>query len=345
MKFYKSCESLSFFISSFVIFFIQILYVYKINDDISNENNEKNQTLLICKGIFYAFFTLTLCSHFACSFANPGIINKKNNKETLEFYNVTYKEILKTKAKYERVNILEKDKDVNSDEEDEYSEGDNDISREYLDSSNLEIINAPNLNNNQKKKKIISKKYDFELTKCKSCLILRPKSSHHCSDCHLCVLDRNNHCPWMNNCIGLFNRKYFILFCLYSVITVVYSFCIYFYYVVFKNFKTFRNSISRSLLGIFFIFFCFIYGGFCYILIRDERENVLKEFICYGDERKKLLKLKMGIIFGGKFSLKWFFPCFKGGKNNFNSFLIKATKENNNKVKKKFNRKGLFKKI
>ena len=344
MKFYKSCESFSFFMSTYVVFFIQILYIYKINDDFSVENNEKNKALIICKEIFCVLFTLTFCSHFASSFSNPGIIQKQNSKEILEFYNTTYKEILKTKAKYERVNVIEKEKEIYSDEEDEYSEGDNDIdiSREYLDNSNLQIINTPKLNNNQKKKKIVSKKYDFELTKCKTCLVLRPKSSHHCSDCHICVLDRNNHCPWMNNCIGLFNRKFFILFCLYSVITVAYSFSIYFYYVVFKNFKTFRRSFARSMSGIFFMFFSFIYGGFCYTMLKDERKDIIKEFRSYGNEKKKLMKLKMKIIFGGNFSLKWFFPCFKGGKNNFNSFLGKKTKETNNKAKKKFNRKGLL---
>ena len=94
--------------------------------------------------------------------------------------------------------------------------------------------------------------------------------------------------------------------------------------------------------GIFFMFFSFIYGGFCYTMLKDERKDIIKEFRSYGNEKKKLMKLKMKIIFGGNFSLKWFFPCFKGGKNNFNSFLGKKTKETNNKAKKKFNRKGLL---
>ena len=365
MKFFKSCESFSFFISSYVIFFIQFMYVYTINDD---SCQERNNTLITLKMIFYLIFFLDFCSHFAVSFSDPGIIEKTSNKETLEFYNSLYKDINKSKEKYEKFNVVEKEEN-SSDEEDEYSENENDTStstiftenrslhlindsinsKNNINTSSKDEINIKPNNTTQKKKIIISKKYNFELTRCKSCLVQRPKSSHHCSDCHVCVLERNNHCPWMNNCIGLFNRKYFILFCLYSVISVVYSFCLYFYYVVFKNFRTFRRSISRSLLGVFFLFFSFVYGGFCNTMLRDERNQIIKEFGGYGDEKKKLMKLKMRIIFGNNFYLKWFFPCFQGGRNDFNSYLTKKKKNNNvniNKNKKKFNlKKGLFKKV
>ena len=54
------------------------------------------------------------------------------------------------------------------------------------------------------------------------------------------------------------------------------------------------------------------------------------------------MKLKMRIIFGGNFSPLWFFPCFKGGKINYNSIVGQKNKESTNK-KKKFSRKGLFK--
>ena len=339
MKFYKDCESFSFWLSTFFVFAIEILYIYFINDDSSKE---KNQVLIIHKLIFYFLFFLKFCSHFATSFVDPGIIEKSNNKEMLEFYNSLYKEILKAKEKYGRFNLVTKENE-SSDEEDEISEEDNNTSTMSNDTSRIQIIN----NNTstsifQKKKKIISKKYGFELTKCNSCQVSRPKGTHHCSDCHHCILERNNHCPWMNNCIGIFNRKYYLLFCLYCTISVAYSSCIYFYYVVFKNFRTFRNSISRSLLGIFFMFFCFIYGGFCYMMLKDERNQVIKEFEGYGNEQKKLMKLKMRIIFGGNFSPLWFFPCFKGGKTNYNSIIGQKKKESTNK-RKKISRKGLFK--
>jgi len=78
------------------------------------------------------------------------------------------------------------------------------------------------------------------------------------------------------------------------------------------------------------------------MMLKDERNQIIKEFEGYGNEQKKLMKLKMRIIFGGNFSPLWFFPCFKGGKINYNSIVGQKNKESTNK-KKKFSRKGLFK--
>ena len=75
------------------------------------------------------------------------------------------------------------------------------------------------------------------------------------------------------------------------------------------------------------MFYCFIYGVFCLMLLFEERKIVLKEFQNYGNEKNKLMKLKMRLIFGGNFSLKWFCPCFSGGKKHVFSFLKKKNKD------------------
>lgn len=46
---------------------------------------------------------------------------------------------------------------------------------------------------------------------CLSCAIKRPERSHHCSKCKRCILNMDHHCIWTSNCIGLNNRKYFLL--------------------------------------------------------------------------------------------------------------------------------------
>ncbi|CAD8136458.1 unnamed protein product [Paramecium pentaurelia] len=46
---------------------------------------------------------------------------------------------------------------------------------------------------------------------CLQCRIKRPERSHHCSRCKRCVLNMDHHCVWTSNCIGLYNRKFFIL--------------------------------------------------------------------------------------------------------------------------------------
>ena len=46
----------------------------------------------------------------------------------------------------------------------------------------------------------------------------------------------------------------------------------------------------------------------------------------------------MRIIFGGNLSIKWFLPCFRGGKTNLNFVETKNKKEKKIKNKKRFKR-------
>jgi hypothetical protein len=57
---------------------------------------------------------------------------------------------------------------------------------------------------------------------------LQPPYVHHCNICGQCVLMVDHHCPWINNCVGYFNQKCFVLFNAYGLTTLLYS-CILLY--------------------------------------------------------------------------------------------------------------------
>ncbi|XP_048061227.1 palmitoyltransferase ZDHHC16A isoform X5 [Megalobrama amblycephala] len=57
---------------------------------------------------------------------------------------------------------------------------------------------------------------------CKKCIIPKPARSHHCGICKTCILKMDHHCPWLNNCVGHYNHRYFFSFCLYLTMGCMY---------------------------------------------------------------------------------------------------------------------------
>lgn len=64
---------------------------------------------------------------------------------------------------------------------------------------------------------------------CLKCDAFKPGRTHHCSVCGRCVVKMDHHCPWVNNCVGLGNHKFFLLFLLYVFTSSIYAMFLIFY--------------------------------------------------------------------------------------------------------------------
>jgi len=64
----------------------------------------------------------------------------------------------------------------------------------------------------------VERKNNGAIRYCTKCSVHKPDRCHHCRVCKRCILKMDHHCPWVNNCVGWGNQKYFLLFLFYTVL-------------------------------------------------------------------------------------------------------------------------------
>lgn len=89
---------------------------------------------------------------------------------------------------------------------------------------------------------LVETKSELDLLRyCRTCKKNKPDRTHHCRRCDTCRLKMDHHCPWIANCVGFHNQKYFLCMTLYaSLATLLYIL------VLFEPFRDAIMSLIRA---------------------------------------------------------------------------------------------------
>ncbi|KAF8368434.1 dhhc-3, partial [Pristionchus pacificus] len=159
--------------------------------------------------------------------------------------------------------------------------------------------------------------------KCQKCCSLKPERAHHCSVCERCIRRMDHHCPWVNNCVGEGNQKYFVLFTLYIALLSMHALYWGIWQFVLCVGEEWRGCSAfgppaTTLMLIFLLFEAILFSIFTLVMFGTQISSIFSDETAIeslksqrgmdqsherGDGWKNLQQ-----VFGGPLSMKWLNP-------------------------------------
>ncbi|XP_050502313.1 palmitoyltransferase ZDHHC3 isoform X2 [Diabrotica virgifera virgifera] len=156
-------------------------------------------------------------------------------------------------------------------------------------------------------------------TVCARCETYRPPRAHHCRICQRCIRKMDHHCPWINNCVGERNQKFFIQFLIYVGTLSVYAIALVAISWM-KECKDCSEDIplkeTRILHSIILLLESALFGLFVAAILIDQLQAILSDETAVEQIQKqgpyRPYKPKMallGEVCGKEHPLMWLLPC------------------------------------